>query len=190
MAIYRGELKGKNEDGETSLEVAEAILKFIDAESVIDALLTLSEGFEGFQYDFGKGEEDIFFVDPPFFHLAEYARRYEDDFASFVDDIEAAKDTLVYTPPFDDDIGSADLSKQPIHLMTALRAKGKEFDKVVLLDVQDQIWPNRNASTQQQLEAERRGLLRRVHARKGASHYALARRESPVTIHRGTWASG
>ena len=109
-----GESKGQERTlGETSLEVAEAILKFIDAESVIDALLTLSEGFEGFQYDFGKGEEDIFFVDPPFFHLAEYARRYEDDFASFVDDIEAAKDTLVYTPPFDDDIGSADLSKQP-----------------------------------------------------------------------------
>lgn len=156
LAIYRGELKGKNEDGETSLEMGEAILKFIDAESVTDALLSLSEGFEGFQFDFGKGEEDIFFVDPPFFHLAEYARQYEDDFASFVDDIEAAKDTLVYTPPFDDDIGGADLSKQPIHLMTALRAKGKEFDKVVLLDVQDQIWPNRNARSQQQLEAERR----------------------------------
>lgn len=156
LALYRGELKGKNEDGETSLEIAEAILMFLDAEAVTDALLSLSEGFEGFQFDFGKGEEDIFFVDPPFLHLAEYARQYEDDFASFVDDIESAKDTLVYTPPFDDDIGGADLSKQPIHLMTALRAKGKEFDKVVLLDVQDHIWPNRNARSQQQLEAERR----------------------------------
>ena len=157
LGVYRGELKGKNEDGETSLDMADAILKFIDAESVTDTLLSLSAGFEGFQFDFGKGEEDIFFVDPPFFHLAEYARQYEDDFASFVDDIEAAKDTLVYTPPFDDDISSgADLSKHPIHLMTALRAKGKEFDKVVLLDVHDQIWPNRNARSQQQLEAERR----------------------------------
>ena len=156
LALYRGELKGKNEDGEKSLEMAEAILKFVDSESVTDALLSLSEGFEGFQFDFGKGEEDIFFVDPPFFHLAEYARQYEDDFSSFVDDIEAAKDTLVYTPPFDDDIGAGDLSKHPIHLMTALRAKGKEFDNVVLLDVQDQIWPNRNARSQQELEAERR----------------------------------
>ncbi|MYI42189.1 MAG: hypothetical protein F4063_09835, partial [Chloroflexi bacterium] len=87
---------------------------------------------------------------------AEYARQKEDDFASFVDDIEVAKDTLVYTPPFDDDVSDENLFKRPIHLMTALRAKGKEFDKVVLLDVQDQIWPNRNARTQQQLEAERR----------------------------------
>ncbi len=156
LAIYRGELKGKNEDGETSLDMADAILQYLDAETVTDALLSLSTRFEGFQFDFGKSEEDIFFVDPPFLHLAEFARQYEDDFASFVDDIEAAKDTLVYTPPFDDEISDADLSKHPIHLMTALRAKGKEFDNVVLLDVQDQIWPNRNASTEQQLEAERR----------------------------------
>ncbi len=156
LADYRGELKGKNEGGETSLEMADAILQFIDAKSVTDALLSLSASFEGFQFDFGKGEEDIFYVDPPFLHLAEYARQYEDDFVSFVDDIEAAKDTLVYTPPFEDDIAGADLSKQPIHLMTALRAKGKEFDNVVLLDVEDGIWPNRNARSQQQLEAERR----------------------------------
>ncbi len=156
LASYRGELKGKNEDGKTSLEMAVAILKYLAAETVTDALLSLSKEFEGFQFDLGKGEEDVFYVDPPFFHLAEYARQYEDDFASFVDDIEAAKDTLVHTPPFDDDVGGADLSKHPIHLMTALRAKGKEFDNVVLLDVQDQIWPNRNAKTPAQLEAERR----------------------------------
>lgn len=156
LQLYRGELKGKNEDGETSLEVAEAILDFINAETVTDSLLSLSRGFEGFQYDFVKSEEDIFFADPPFFHLAEYARQYEDNFASFVDDIEAAKDTLVYTPPFEDDADGTDLSKRPVHLMTALRAKGKEFDKVILLDVQDQIWPNRNARTKQELESERR----------------------------------
>ena len=156
LAMFRGELKGKNEDGETSLDMAEAILCYLNADAVADALLSLSSGFEGFQFDFGKGEEDIFFVDPPFSHLAEYAYQYEDDFASFVDDIEAAKDTLVYTPPFDEDINGADLSKQPIHLMTALRAKGKEFANVVLLDVEDGIWPNRNARTEAQLEAERR----------------------------------
>lgn len=156
LAAYRGELKGKNTDGETSLEMAGAVLCFLDAKSVTDALVSLSRDFEGFKFDFGKAEEDIFFADPPFFHLAEYARQYKDDFACFVDDIEAAKDTLVYTPPFDDDVGSADLLKQPIHLMTALRAKGKEFDKVVLLDVEDGIWPNRNARSEQQLEAERR----------------------------------
>jgi DNA helicase-2/ATP-dependent DNA helicase PcrA len=40
--------------------------------------------------------------------------------------------------------------------MTALRAKGKEFDSVILLDVNDGIWPNRNTQTPEQKEAERR----------------------------------
>lgn len=51
---------------------------------------------------------------------------------------------------------SDELWKRPIHLMTALRAKGKEFDTVILLDVNDDIWPNRNAKTPAQREAERR----------------------------------
>ncbi len=41
--------------------------------------------------------------------------------------------------------------------MTALRAKGKEFDTVVLLDVVDGIWPHKKANQLLQLEeAERR----------------------------------
>ena len=155
LVDYRGELKGKNEEGETSLEMADAILAFISAKTVCEALLALSRYFEGFQFDFGKAEEDIFYADPPFFYLSEFASQYEDDYVSFIDDIVAAKDTLVHTP-FEADESGEDLSKNPIHLMTALRAKGKEFDKVVLLDVQDQIWPNKNARTAAQIEAERR----------------------------------
>lgn len=40
--------------------------------------------------------------------------------------------------------------------MTALRAKAKEFDKVILLDVEADMWPNKNARTPEQLEQERR----------------------------------
>lgn len=156
LAGYRGELKGKNEEGETSLKMADAILAFVNAKSVSDALLSLSRSFEGLQFDFGKAEEDIFFADPPFYHLAEFARQYGTDYSSFADDIETAKDTLVFTPPFEGHESKDDISKNPLHLMTALRAKGKEFDKVVLLDVQDKIWPNKNAHTKEQKEAERR----------------------------------
>ena len=153
---YRGKLKGKNEDGKTSLEMAESVQEFINAESVSDALLALSDNFKGLQSDFLKAEEDIFYTDPPFAQLSEYARRYGTDYESFIDDIESAKNTLVKIPPLEDDDKGNDLSKRPLHLMTALRAKGKEFDKVVLLDVQDEIWPNRNARTPEQLESERR----------------------------------
>ena len=156
LAGYRGELKGKNPGGQTSMEMADAIRAFIASESVSDALLSLSDNFEGLQTDFGKAEEDIFFTDPPFSQLAEYATRYGTDYDSFVDDIELAKETLVYVPPFEDGDSGDDLSKNPLHIMTALRAKGKEFDKVVLLDVQGGIWPNKNARTPNQLESERR----------------------------------
>ena len=126
-----------------------------EATSVSETLNKLSVNFEGLQSDFGKAEEDIFYTDLPFFELAEYASRYGDDYESFVNDIERAKDTLVYIPPFDDADGE-NLWGDPLHLMTALRAKGKEFDTVILLDVIDGIWPNRNARTPEQIEAERR----------------------------------
>ena len=156
LADYRGELKGRNEEGKISIEMANAIRTFIASGSVSDALLSLSNNFQGLQRDFGKSEEDIFFKDPPFLQLAEYAMQYGTNYDSFIGDIRLAKDTLVYQSPFEDDGSMVDLFRKPIHLMTAHRAKGKEFDKVVLLDVQDGIWPNKNADTPEKLEAERR----------------------------------
>ncbi len=135
--------------------MADSIRTFIDAKTVSDALRELSVGFEGLHFDFGKAEDDIFYVDPPFFQLAEYASSYGNDYDSFIDDIVKVKETLVYMPPFEVD-GQENLWKHPLHLMTALRAKGKEFDTVILLDVDDGIWPSRNAKTSAQLEAERR----------------------------------
>lgn len=177
---YRGELKGKNEEGKTSIEMSDAIRTYIDAKTVSEALLSLSDNFEGLQRDLGKAEEDIFYTDPPFLQLAEYARRYGTGFDSFVDDIELAKETLVYVPPFEDDDSEHDLSQNPLHLMTALRAKGKEFDKVVLLDVQDGIWPNRNARTPKEFEAERR-VFYVAFTRAKEQVTMLVNRSSPVS---------
>lgn len=159
LTTYRGKLKGINAEGRTSRSMADAIRHFVDAATVSDALISLSEKFEGLQFDLGKAEDDIFYTDPPFLHLAEYALDYGDDYDQFVDDIEQAKAQLVYIPPFEEEssgTSTEDLWRRPLHLMTALRAKGKEFDAVVLLDVLDGIWPNKNAKTLPQLEAERR----------------------------------
>ena len=46
--------------------------------------------------------------------------------------------------------------ERPLHLLTAFRAKGKEFDTVILLDTVDGIWPDYRANDERQLEAERR----------------------------------
>jgi DNA helicase-2/ATP-dependent DNA helicase PcrA len=158
LAEYRGSLKGQNKDGKMSMEIADAIRRFLRAETVSDSLVEMGESFQGLQVDLGKAEDDIFYADPPFLYLAEYAVRYGNDYMQFIEDIERAKDQLAYVPPFEESsVSSTDeLWKRPIHLMTAIRAKGKEFDTVILLDVNDEIWPNRNARTPAQREAERR----------------------------------
>ena len=161
LKLYRGSLKGEkaNQEGKISLDMAEAIRCFLQATTVSESIRGLGDKFEGLQIDIGKAEDDIFFVDPPFFHLAEYAVRYDDDYIKFIEDVERAKEKLAYIPPFEDDgrsSSSDELWKRPVHLMTAIRSKGKEFDSVILLDVNDDIWPNKNAQTPEQKEAERR----------------------------------
>ena len=159
LSAYRGSLKGANPEGRISTAMADAIQAFLSAATVADSLFEMGARFEGLQIDIGRAEDDIFFADPPFLHLAEYARRYGNDYEQFVQDIERAKDQLAYIPPFHDDKDTSaidELWKRPVHLMTALRAKGKEFDSVILLDVNDGIWPNKHAVTPEQREAERR----------------------------------
>ena len=47
--------------------------------------------------------------------------------------------------------------ERPLHLMTATRAKGKEFDTVILLDTVEGIWPYpKSTDDPRKLEAERR----------------------------------
>lgn len=159
LKMYSGPLKGPNQGSRMSDEFSDALLDFLNAASVADALLALGVHFEGLQIDMGKAEDDIFYVDPPFLQLAEYAQRYGTDYDEFVNDIELAREQLVKIPPYEDEEGMStteQLWKRPVHLMTALRAKGKEFDTVILLDVNDGIWPSKHAKTIQEKEAERR----------------------------------
>lgn len=158
LLAYRGTLKGSNEDGSRSKKFSEAIRAFLFNKTVSDTLNAISAHFAGLQRDHGKAAEDIFFADPPFLHLAEYAARYGDDLLAFIDDLEKAVSTLVQVSDADEDtLGSSEPpSKTPLHLMTALRAKGKEFDIVILLDVNDGIWPSKMATSAAQREQERR----------------------------------
>ena len=43
-----------------------------------------------------------------------------------------------------------------MHLMTATRAKGKEFDTVILLDTVQGVWPHQKTDGVREMEAERR----------------------------------
>lgn len=157
LASYKGPLKLPNSDSAISRAYANAIRSYLNADSVSKALEALSREFEGLAADFGKAEEDIFFKDPPFSQLAEYARSYGSDYKRFLADIQLAKEQLVRVSPFEDEVeDSSELQRRPVHLMTALRAKGKEFDTVMLLECVEDIWPLKHAATKAQLEAERR----------------------------------
>jgi DNA helicase-2/ATP-dependent DNA helicase PcrA len=155
---YTGPLKGSNEGGRMSLSFAEALAPLIQSTTVSQAIQAISENFDGLQKDYGKSLEDIFYADPPFLYLSEYAKRYGEDFNAFYGDIEKAIATLARIPPeSDDDLGEDEPDwKLPLHLMTALRAKGKEFDAVIILDANDGVWPSELAETDNQREQERR----------------------------------
>jgi DNA helicase-2/ATP-dependent DNA helicase PcrA len=157
IASYTGPLKGAHAGGRMSVEYADAVRTYFDGNSVAESLIALGLKFEGLAADFGRADEDIFFTDPPFGQLAEFAEQYGDDYIQFLDHIEKAKEHLAHVPLTDDDApDSMDVQKRSVHLMTALRAKGKEFDSVLLLDCIEGIWPTRHAQTPAQLEAERR----------------------------------
>ena len=162
LEMYRGELKGKNEDGAMSRSFAGSLRPLFEADAVSDILDRIGS-LAGMEKDYGKSNEDIFFADPPFFYLSRFAERYGDDLARFIEDLESAKQQIVQVPVDEDEeqraVGggqSADIWARPIHLMTALRSKGKEFDTVVMLDVNDGIWPTVHAETDRQKEQERR----------------------------------
>jgi len=158
---YTGPLKGTNEDGRMSRRFAEAVGALMGAEMVAECIRAVSEHFEGLQKDYGKSLDDIFYADPPFLYLAEFAERYGDDFTAFYKDVERAIGTLARVSPDDEleEEGAAGEEadwKRRLHLMTALRAKGKEFDAVIVLDANDGIWPSRFAQTEEEQEQERR----------------------------------
>lgn len=157
LEAYAGPIRGKQDDGRTVKDFAIRLRKFLHAPDVRAAIEALQTLYSGFKQDYGRGQEDIFLADPPFLYLAAFAGTYGEDFQRFIDDLDKAKATLVKLPGMDGEEDGADAEwRKPVHLMTALRAKGKEFDTVVMLDVVDGIWPLRRAKTERQVEGERR----------------------------------
>lgn len=152
---YDGPLKGPNEEGAASRSFAASLRDLVRSETVTEALDVLGSRFSGLDKDYGRSQEDIFYADPPFFYLAQFAKRYEGDFSQFIEDLERAQQKLAQLPT-DEDSGQDEIWSRPIHLMTAIRSKGKEFHTVIILDANDGIWPSVHAETVEQKEQERR----------------------------------
>lgn len=153
---YTGSIKGDTTGG-TANRMADSVDAYLFEDTVAGTLNAISANFGGLQRDYGKSVDDIFYTDPPFFYLAEFAAAYGRNYMKFIDDIEDAIATLAKISPDDEENVNPDKPwKLPLHLMTALRAKGKEFDVVIILDANEDVWPNKLATSAAQLEQERR----------------------------------
>ena len=146
-------------NGKTHVQLHEVSTRFFHADTVSSAIKAVADKFDGLQFDFERSEEDVFFTDPPLSQLADIAEGSGMDAESLIDRIETARERIQEYQAFDDDdeaANSGSVLERPLHLMTAHRSKGKEFDTVVLLDTVQDVWPPRKTVTEQQWEAERR----------------------------------
>ena len=145
--------------GKTPSQLQDAASEFVTSEGISSAIQVIEKKFDGLQFDFERAEDDVFYTDPPLQQLADIAEEENLDADDLIDRIERAQQQIREYQILEDDVDS-DTSEtameRPLHLMTAHRAKGKEFDTVILLDTVDGIWPHSPSDDQRKMEAERR----------------------------------
>ena len=146
--------RGKKLGGKTPQQLGEATLAFLCSGNVSGAIRAIEDGFDGLRFDMEKAEDDIWFTAPPLRQLADMAESEGMSAEDLIERLDDAKNRLRHDQ-FGDEGEEVD-ENRPLHLMTATRAKGKEFDTVIVLDVNPGIWPHRRAETDRELEAERR----------------------------------
>ncbi len=152
------EYTGPKLSGKTHLQLHETANEFANSGSVSDAIRSISGGFAGLNFDRERAEDDVWYTDPPLIQLAEIAEGQNFDAYELIDRIEFVKENLDELKRFEEGSEEGDTAgflQRPLHLMTAHRAKGKEFETVVILDADDRTWPLR-PKDQREMEAERR----------------------------------
>lgn len=147
-------------------KACEVLRLFWETQTVKGMLNCLAVHFDGMQQNFRRVDDDIFFSDPPFVELTAFAARYGTDFGRFGVDLERATATLSCIAYEEDERSSKEGKASAdglaarldtrLHLMTALRTKGKEFGSVYILHANKDVWPHKKAVSEEQLEAERR----------------------------------
>ena len=155
IADYAGaSLSGKSHD-----ELYNTANTFLSACSLHEAIRIIEQDFAGLSFDRDKQEESIWHTAPPLLQLAEIAETEGYGADDLIDRIETAKMQIKEYRDLEDitqDGSQLRVWERPLHLMTAWRAKGKEFDTVILLDTVDGMWPDYRADDERKREAERR----------------------------------
>ena len=146
----------KSKDG--YLKMYQSANSFMSASTLSIGIESISDNFRGLNFDWERAEDDIWYTDPPLKQLAEIADKGTLDADQLIDRLERARDQIQEYQNIEEDKDNSseyELMRPPLNLMTAHRAKGKEFNTVIILDVDDKTWPNRN-NTIREIEAERR----------------------------------
>ena len=106
--------------------------------------------------DYLKKEIDTHYKEPQFGRLKDISKKYKDDFQAFIRDIERARkagERSREKGKDDTEKGYKDIVDTKLHLMTATRAKGHEYDAVIVLDADEGEWPSTKT---EDIEEERR----------------------------------
>lgn len=149
---------GQKLNGKTHQQLHEAANEFVTAPRVSEAIRVIEKKFDGLQFDLEKAEDDVFYTAPPLEQLADIAEGGNLSADDLIDLIDKAQQQIREHQVEDNEDSDSPESglERPLHLMTAHRAKGKEFDTVILLDTVDGIWPHGKTDDQRKMESERR----------------------------------
>ncbi|MCY4579233.1 MAG: ATP-dependent helicase [Chloroflexi bacterium] len=151
---------GTSLSGKSHTDLHKTAQAFLSADDLKQAIEVIDKEFAGLRFDLDKQEESIWHTDPPLRQLAEIAETEGYDADDLIDRIETAKAQIQEYRDLEE--GAQDNStlrvwERPLHLMTAWRAKGKEFETVILLDTVQDVWPDyRKAKSERGIEEERR----------------------------------
>lgn len=132
-----------------------AMDKFLKADNVYNTLECMLRDFQGLKQNYSRSLEDLYYRDPPLASLLDFASKYGDDYEGFLEDFNAAIATASMAKDSNDRLFDTEPAR--VFLSTALRVKGQQFDKVIILNVDDGTWPKSQAQTNDEAyEAERR----------------------------------
>lgn len=141
------------------LDMYESASEFVNAGKLSDAIRVIEESFKGLRFDYEKAEEDVYYTAPPLEQLAQIVESEDLDVDDLIERIETSKKQIEEYRSFEQNSDTGDqggMLQRPLHLMTAPRSKGKEFDTVIILDAVEGIWPHHRVASQREMEAERR----------------------------------
>ena len=154
-AVAFARYDGAKLTGKTHEHLSDVAGNFLNAATAWEAIECIADDFDGLRFDYEKSEDDVWYTDPPLKQLAEMAHDEHLDVDDLIGRLEAARDQVKHFQGFEDE-DSLTEDDRTLQLMTATRAKGKEFDTVIMLDTGEGIWPHKRATTSSQVEAERR----------------------------------